>query len=421
MRILIVSQYFWPENFRINELATDLLARGHEVTVLTGVPNYPDGDVFPEYRKNPRAFLEYGGATIYRVPIVSRGRSRFRLALNYLSFVVLGSIVGPWKLRNVQVDAIFVFLVSPITASLPALLIGRLKNAPVALWILDLWPDTLAAVGAVRSQMVLRWVGRLVSFIYKRAGRVLVQSRAFISDVIHHGAAPDKVRYFPGWAEQVFDTPVDFIAASEIDAGDGKFKILFAGNVGEAQDFPSILTAIRTLRDRTDIRWIIVGDGRAKPYVERQIAEQGLSSVVTLLERRPIEAMPSLFSAVDALLVSLRPDPIFSKTIPGKVQSYLAAGVPILAMLDGEGARVVAEAEAGLVSPAGDGAALAGQVVRLLNTPPSERAAMGARGRAYAAREFNRDSLVTRLEQELTELAEDRRENGKLRGKVELK
>ncbi len=420
MRILIVSQYYWPENFRINELATDLSARGHDVTVLTGEPNYPSGDIFPEYRQGPGAFLEYGGARIFRVPIASRGRSRLRLALNYLSFVVLGSIVGPWKLRNVKADVIFVFLVSPITAALPALLIGRLKSAPVALWILDLWPDTLTAVGAVRSETVLRWVGRVVSFIYKRSGRVLVQSRAFISDVVHRGAAADKVRYFPGWAEQVFDAPVDSPSAV-IDAGDGKFKILFAGNVGEAQDFPSILTAIRTLRDRTDICWVIVGDGRAKPYVERQVAEQGLGSVVTLLERRPIEAMPSLFNAADALLVSLRPDPIFSKTIPGKVQSYLAAGVPILAMLDGEGARVVAEAEAGLVSPAGDGAALADQVVRLLNMPRSERAAMGARGRAYAAREFNRDSLVTRLERELAELAEDHRGDGGLRGKVELK
>lgn len=408
MRILIVSQYFWPENFRINELATDLLARGHEVTILTGVPNYPAGQVFPEYRQDPRAFLEYGGATIFRVPIVSRGRSRLRLALNYLSFVVLGSIVGPWKLRNVKVDAIFVFLVSPITAALPALLIGRLKKAPVALWILDLWPDTLSAVGAVRSKLVLGWVGRLVSFIYKRSQRILVQSRAFISNVVRYGGDPATVRYFPGWAEQVFDSPPISSSASGVDPGDGKFKILFAGNIGEAQDFPSILKAIQTLRDRTDIRWIIIGDGRAKPYVQKEVEERGLGEVVTLLERRPIELMPPLFSAADALLVSLKPDPIFSKTIPGKVQSYLAAGVPILAMLDGEGARVIAEAEAGFASPAGDGSALAGQVVRLLNTPPSERAVMGARGRAYAAREFNRHRLVSRLEQELAELAGDR-------------
>lgn len=405
MRILIVSQYFWPENFRINELATDLLARGHEVTVLTGLPNYPSGDVFPEYAQNRRAFAEYKGARVVRVPIIPRGRSRFQLALNYLSFIATGAILGSWKLRNARFDAIFVFLVSPVTASLPALLIGRLKKAPVTLWVLDLWPDTLTAVGAIRSEMVLGWVSWLVSFVYKRSERILVQSRAFIPDVVRRGGAADKVHYFPGWAEQVFDIPAAPSPSTEFERQDGTFTILFAGNIGEAQDFPSILTAIEALRDRTDIRWIIVGDGRAKPQVAEQVAKRGLGAVVTLLDRRPIESMPALFQAADALLVSLRPDPIFSMTIPGKVQSYLAAGVPILAMLDGEGARVIAEAEAGFVSPAGHGQMLAEQALRLLNTPPSERAAMGARGRAYAAREFNRERLVKRLEQELAELS----------------
>lgn len=406
MRILIVSQYFWPENFRINELVVDLLARGHEVTILTGLPNYPSGQIFPEFRQDPAAFAAYKAAKIIRVPILSRGQSRFRLALNYLSFAVAGAILGPWKLRGTKVDAIFVFLVSPITASLPALVLGRLKKAPVALWVLDLWPDTLAAVGVVRSKLVLGWVGWLVSFVYKRSQRILVQSRAFIADIVRRGGDAGVVRYFPGWAEQVFDKPADPSFPPEFDRNDGTFKILFAGNIGDAQDFPSILTAIQTLRDRPDVRWIIVGDGRAKPYVAKQVAERGLDAVVTLLDRRPIESMPTLFGVADALLVSLKPDPIFSMTIPGKVQSYLAAGVPILAMLDGEGARVIEEAQAGLVSPAGDGVALADRVVRLLNTPPSERAAMGARGRAYAAREFNRDQLVTRLERELAELAE---------------
>lgn len=405
MRILIVSQYFWPENFRINELVVDLQARGHEVTVLTGAPNYPSGEIFLEYRQDPEAFAQYQGATILRVPIVPRGRSRFRLALNYLSFAVSGAVIGPWKLRGRKVDAIFVFLVSPIMAALPAFLIGRIKNAGVALWVLDLWPDTLVAVDAVRSKIVLGWVGRLVSFIYRCSDRILVQSQAFISDVTQRGGQARKVRYFPGWAEQVFDNPAEPESPPEFDRGDGVFKILFAGNIGEAQDFPSILTAVQALRDRADIHWIIVGDGRAKPYVARQLAERGLEAAVTLLDRRPVESMPSLFKSVDALLVSLKPEPIFSMTIPGKVQSYLAAGVPILAMLDGEGARVIEEAEAGFVSAAGDGMALADQVVRLLNMSSAERAAMGARGRAYAGREFNRDRLVSMLERELAELA----------------
>jgi glycosyltransferase involved in cell wall biosynthesis len=407
LRILIVSQYFWPENFRINELASDLSSRGHEVMILTGMPNYPAGSVFPEYRDNPNAFLNYAGARIFRVPIVTRGQGRFRLALNYLSFALSGSILGAWKLRNKKVDAIFVFLVSPVTSALPALLIGRMKRAPVALWVLDLWPETLAAVGAVRSSTILRWVGSVVSFIYRRSDRILVQSRAFISDVGRYGGTEENVRYLPGWAEQVFDAPPNPSSSTEAIPGEGKFRILFAGNIGEAQDFPSILNAIQNLRGRTDIHWIIIGDGRAKPEFARQVEHQELGSMVTIMDRRPIEAMPALFSAVNALLVSMKPDPIFSKTIPGKVQSYLAAGVPILGMLDGEGARVIEEAEAGLVAPAGDSAGLALRVTRMLNMSTSERAAMGERGRAYAAREFNRARLVSRLEAEFDEMLGD--------------
>jgi glycosyltransferase involved in cell wall biosynthesis len=179
---------------------------------------------------------------------------------------------------------------------------------------------------------------------------------------------------------------------------------MFAGNIGHAQDFPSILDAAEALRDRTDIRWIIVGDGRARAELEAQIKARAIGDVVVLLGQHPIERMPSFFRAADALLVSLKGGSIFDLTIPGKVQSYLAAGVPILGMLDGEGARVIEEAGVGFVCPAGDGAALARHVLRLIDTPVSERAAMGCRGRAYAAREFNRTALMDRLEQALTEV-----------------
>jgi glycosyltransferase involved in cell wall biosynthesis len=407
LRILIVSQYFWPENFRVNELALELSNRGHQITVLTGVPNYPSGTVFSAYEQDPSAFLHYREVSIVRVPVVPRGQSRLKLLLNYLSFIISGAVIGSWKLRGVKIDVIFVFLVSPITASLPALLIGRFKKAPVTVWILDLWPDTLAAVGVVRSKFILRCVGRLVSFIYKHSERIFVQSRGFFSNIVEHGGDPEKVRYFPGWAEQVFDAPVG-PAAHEFGSNGDKFKILFAGNVGEAQDFPSILTAIELLRDQTKIHWTIVGDGRAKVYVSEQVERRKLNDAVTLVGRLPIESMPSLFRAADALLVSLKPDPIFGMTIPGKVQSYLAAGVPILAMLDGEGARVIREAGAGFVSTPGDGRALASEVMRLFNTSAFERAAMGASAQAYAAREFNRSRLIAKLEQELAELLHHR-------------
>lgn len=407
LRILIVSQYFWPENFRINELTAELSARGHEVTVLTGLPNYPSGEVFPEYRKHPDDFAQYAGAAVVRIPIIPRGRSRLQLALNYLSFVISASTLGAWRLRGKPFDVAFVFLISPITAALPALWIGRLKRAPVTIWVLDLWPETLAAVGALRSQLALRCIGYLVSFIYRRTARVFVQSRAFASNVVRYGGDAARVRYFPAWVEQVFDrAPASDAGVPELDPGDGKFKILFAGNIGDAQDFPSVLAAIEALRDRTDVRWIIVGEGRAKAQLAAQIEARGLGQAVSLLGQYPIERMPAFFRSADALLVCLKDSSNFSLTIPGKVQSYLAAGVPILGMLDGEGARVIEEAGAGLVCPAGNGPELARQVLRLIATPASDRAEMGSRGRAYALREFNRAHLIDRLEEVLAEVAQ---------------
>ena len=155
MKILIVTQYFWPENFRINDLTQELVKRGHSVTVLTGIPNYPAGSVFDSYRQNPKAFRLYGGANVWRVPMLTRGHGAVRLLLNYLSFVIGACLCGPWRLRGQQADVIFVFEPSPVTVGLPAILLSRIKHAPVVFWALDLWPETLAAIGVVRSPRVL--------------------------------------------------------------------------------------------------------------------------------------------------------------------------------------------------------------------------------------------------------------------------
>lgn len=399
MRILIVSQYFWPENFRINDLATELIARGHEITVLTGVPNYPEGNVFADYVKNPAAYRTFNGAPIIRVPILSRGQGSLRLTLNYISFVLSGLSVGVWRLRNRQFDAIFVFVVSPITAVLPAILQRWLKQAPLFLWVLDLWPESLSAVGVIKSPRILAMVGRLVSFIYRRADHILVQSRSFISNVRRFAGNDARISYFPGWAEQVFDgLQPKPDAAPELAVYRDHFKVLFAGNVGEAQDFPAILEAAEALRDRTNIKIIVVGDGRASAWVAQEISRRKLSEQIVLLGRFPLERMPSFFSAADCLLVSLKASPIFSMTIPGKVQSYFAAAIPLIGMLDGEGADIILKAGAGLTCPAGRGDLLAQSIKRLSETPKPLRQAMGERARQYCEREFNRGDLVSKLE-----------------------
>ena len=399
MRLLVVSQYFWPEPFRVNDLVTELARRGHDVTVLTGTPNYPEGRTYPEFAQDPSRFASYAGAEIVRVPLVPRGKSSLRLVLNYLSFVITGLTLGLWRLRGRRFDAIIVVQLSPVTAALPGLALRRLKRAPLLMWVLDLWPDSLAAVGVLRSPRALEWVGKLVGFIYKRCDRVLVQSHAFVSNVQKYAGDTSRVRYFPGWAEPIFEGPLaDVEAAPEVVPYAGTFNVLFAGNIGDAQDFPAILDAAQALRDEPNLRWLIVGDGRAAEWVRNEIARRGLARNVIMLGRHPIERMPAFFRAASALLVSLRKDPIFAMTIPGKIQSYLATGLPIVAMLDGEGAAVIERAGAGVVCEAGAGLAMAERVRGLMGMQADERAAMGERGRRYCEREFSRSGLMSALE-----------------------
>ena len=402
MNILIVSQYFWPENFRINDLTQELVKRGHRVTVLTGIPNYPAGKVFDSYQKNPEAFAQYGGATVMRVPMLARGTGAVRLFFNYLSFVVGACLWGPWRLRGRPTDVIFVFEPSPVTVGLPAVLLGRIKRAPVVFWALDLWPDTLAAIGVVRSPWVLGGVGHLVKFIYERCTLVLGQSRSFLGSIAQYCSDVQKIRYFPSWAEEVF-AQADLIPAPEVPARSGVFNVLFAGNVGEAQDFPSVLKAAEVLKQVTNIRWIIVGEGRKSAWLRAEVERLGLQENVLILGWFPVERMPSFYAQAGALLVSLKKDPVFSMTIPGKVQSYLMAGVPLLGMLDGEGAKVITEANAGLVCPAGDVDGLAIAVRKMAAMSSEQRSQLGANGRIFAQQEFGRDMLISRLESLLQE------------------
>jgi colanic acid biosynthesis glycosyl transferase WcaI len=408
MRVLVVTQYFWPENFRINDLVAELVRRGHDVTVLTGLPNYPGGSLFPEFAADRAAFATYEGADILRVPLVMRGRGRgVRLFANYLSFALSASVLGPLRLRGRAADAIFVFEPSPITVGLPAVLLGRLKRAPVSLWVLDLWPETLAALGVVRSKWLLALVSRMVRFIYDRCALVLVQSRGFVPAVLRHSSRADaalRTRYFPSWSEPM--APVeDATPAPEVAWRPDLFTVVFTGNVGEAQDFPAILDASERLKDDARIRWVVVGDGRASKWVESEVTRRGLQDRVLLVGRFPLERMPSFMRHASALLVSLRADPVFALTIPGKLQTYLQAAIPILAMIDGEGARVVEESGAGLACPAGDANGLAHSILSLAALTEAERTAMGRRGADYAAREFDRGELISRLEAALFETA----------------
>ena len=398
LRILIVTQYFWPENFRINDLATALKARGHEVVVLTGKPNYPAGRFFPGYGFIGHGADDFGGIPVIRVPLVPRGSgSGFSLAINYLSFALFSSLIAPFRCRD-NFDLIFVYEVSPITVALPALVLKLLRGSPVMLWVLDLWPESLSAAGAIKSPLVIRAVSWLVNLIYRYSDRILVQSRAFEPSMVRMGVAARKIVYFPNWAESIFDTAQHADPSLPVPLPAG-FRVMYAGNVGAAQDFPSVLAAAEQLRSHSDIQWIILGDGRLRDWVRQEIEHRGLGRTVHLFGNHPLSAMPAWFMQADAMLVSLKRDPIFALTIPGKLQSYLACGRPVVGMLDGEGARIIRESGAGLVCDAEEPAALAERVLELNAMPKADREQMGVRGRLYYETHFARDQLLDRLEQ----------------------
>ena len=397
MRILIVSQYFWPEGFRINEVVRTLVERGVQVDVLTGKPNYPQGTIFEGYRAWGAQVESWAGAAIFRVPIFPRGaRGALRLVLNYMSFVAMGLLFGPWMLRKRPYDVVFVYGLSPILLAIPAIFLSWLKRRKLIVWVQDLWPESLAATGYVRDPRILAAVGWLVRWIYARTDLLLVQSRAFETPVA--AMAPGKsVLYYPNSVDSTFsEPPSPDVLLPQIPAMESGFPVVFAGNVGAGQAVDVIIAAAELLKVYPEIQLVIFGQGSRWDWMREQVQARNLTNV-HLPGRFPISTMPGLMQKASALLVTLANEPIFALTVPNKVQAYMAAGRPILACLNGEGARIVEEAGAGFGVPAGDAEALAAAVLRLYRLPAEQRAEMGANGRRYFKANFDHETLVDEL------------------------
>lgn len=394
MNVLIFSQYYWPESFRINDIAKTLSDRGIYVEVLTGKPNYPRGEIFPGYRMAGCQRETHQGLRINRIPLISRGRGGWHLALNYMSFVISGLLFAPWMLRGKKFDVIFVFAPSPVLQAIPALLLGKLKNCAVVLWVQDLWPDSLLATGYVQSKTALKLVEWVVCRIYQYSDLLLVQSRPF-EDPVRALASGTPVIYYPNSVDCSFAVQAksELPSVSGLDTG---FSILFAGNIGTAQAVGVIIDVALLLRDYLDIHFVVLGEGSCWEWMKQEARKHNLNNL-HMPGRFPVETMPSFMQKASALLVTLADQEVFKATIPSKVQAYLAAGRPILACLNGEGARLVTEAEAGLAVPAEDGQALAEAILTLYNMSPTDRDAMGARGRLYYAQHFSHDKLIDQL------------------------
>lgn len=398
MKLLIFTQYFWPEPFIINDLTRILAEQGHQVVVVTGKPNYPEGYVYDGYRIYgvQREYL-YENVEVIRLPLLPRGKGGAReLLLNYLSFVVSGCMLAPWQLKKRKFDAILVFAPSPIIQVFPAIILKWVKGAHLALWVQDLWPESLSATDHVRHPHLLKLVSWVVKGLYAGCDTLLVPSRAFEEPVARH-ASREKIVYYPNSidvppsAATVVEIPTDLIAVLE-----QSFSIVFAGNLGVAQSLETIVQAAILLKEHPGIRFVLVGSGSRLAWLQEQKKIHQLDNLL-LPGRFSMSVMPQIFQRASVLLVSLKDEYIFAQTIPSKVQAYLAAGRPIIAALRGEGARVIVEAGSGMACDPDNPAALAEMIIEMKALPADRRQAMGRSGKAYFNEHFEMRHQVERL------------------------
>ena len=396
MKILIVSQYFWPENFRINDLAIGLQERGHQIHVLTGKPNYPNGDFYKGYSFLKRGNEEYKGMRIFRSTLFPRGNgSGLKLMMNYFSFAFFTSIKALF--HKEKYDLVFVYEPSPITVGIPAIVLAKKLKIPIYFWVQDLWPESVSAAGQLNNKIVLKSLNNLTKWIYKNSKLVLIQSEGFREYILNQGVRDSKIVYYPNSTESLYNIvkPKDEISKLIPKV---PFSIMFAGNIGESQDFENILEAAKILKDKTnDIHFVVLGNGRKKDFIIQKIEEYKLESNFHLLGAFPVNTMPHFFACADVLLVTLKKSRIFSLTIPSKVQSYLACGKPIIGALDGEGARVILDSKAGLVAPSGDSKKLAKKIFEFYHINKQDREKLGENARKYYEEHFEREKLLTKL------------------------
>ena len=394
MRVLICTNHFYPETFRCNDVAFELVRRGYDVTVLTAIPDYPGGKFFEGYGFFRRRKEIVNGVKVIRAFIFPRGKGgAIRLFLNYLSYFISSLLVSLRLGLFGKFDRIIIHETSPVMIGVPAVVVKKLQKVPLYFWVLDLWPESLQAAGGVNSPCVLGFFRRMTTWIYRHSDKILMSSKGFESSILEKGDFADKLVYFPNWADKALEGSKSYKLPTLPEG----FIAMFAGNMGEAQDFDHIMSAALLLKDNPHIHFVFVGDGRKRSWVEAFCEEHGLQNTVHWVGRHPVEAMPSFFEKADVMLMTLKDVSIFNLTAPAKLQAYMSASKPILAMMNGEGPRIVDEACCGRCVPAADAESLAKALREMSQMDKTELEEMGLRGKTYQQTHFDLDKSISHL------------------------
>jgi len=394
-RLLFISQHFHPEFFRGNDIAFDMARRGVEVTVVCGIPNYPKGKFFNGYGFFRRAREEVRGVRVIRVPVIPRGKgSNLQLAANFLSYFISASVFLPFHLLfSRPYDACFVQQLSPVMMSFPGVIFKLLTRRKLYTWVLDLWPESLRAAGGISNRAVLAPCGWFAKMEYRFSDKILVSSKGFARNICSKGNYGDKIHFMPNWAEDEMFADSTYPIPTLPDG----FIALFAGNVGEAQDFESVVEVARLLGKDENIHLVVVGDGRRMAWLEEQVALYGLGDRLHLLGRYESRYMPSFFRKADCLFLALKDEDILNLVIPAKVQAYMASGKPIVAMMNGDAQELINEVGCGCCVSASSPQLMADALRRMCAIPDSERRAMGERGLAFCRAHYDKSKILDNL------------------------
>ena len=403
MRLCIFTNHFFPEEFKVNDIAFDLAKRGHTIVVITAIPDYPKKRMFRAYYslfKKRKEIID--GVTIIRLPIIPRyNGSAVFLLLNYVSYFFTSYIFTYFHSFFHKYDGIFVHETSPFFIGLAAVHLKRRQNIPLLFWTLDLWPESLSAAGKIKNTFLLSPFEKMVKYVYNSCDKILIGSQGFEQSICAKGSYKEKCVYFPNWAEDtepmsrtLMDTSIyPFSHFSKND-----FVFLFAGNLGVAQNLSFILNAASQVRHLKQIRFVFIGDGRCRNDILEFIQKNNLVETVFAPGRFPLSMMPLLMQRANVLMVSLKDDPIFNLTVPAKVQFYMSQGKPILAMLNGDTAKLIEEAMCGFSVAVNKLTDLVEAIMRYSIMPEKDLNKMGLNGKMYYAEHFKKHLRIEQLE-----------------------
>jgi glycosyltransferase involved in cell wall biosynthesis len=409
MRVLLLTQFYWPEERsapkNLAAVAEYLVAKGHEVEVVTGFPNHPFGRLYPGYRMTWRQWQDVNGVRVLRLPLYpDHSLSVVRRSLHYGSFALSAATLGAFLTRKFQPDVLLVYL-PPLTNWLPLRVLQWVHGIPVVLWETDLWPEALTATGNELSEGANRVIRALDRAVHRHADKICLNSKGLVCHLANRGISPDRLAVITDWADESLFYPVEPCRDLAARFGlDGKFNAIYGGNFGPAQDLGTVIHAAALLADLEDFQLVLIGSGEEESHLRKLIAENNFGNV-RFVPRQPMGQIRNFYALAETLVVHLKPATLFELQVPSKIMAYLACSRPIVCAINGEAAEVVRKAGAGLCCPPGDAAALAQSMRSVYEMTPEHRRVLGASGRDAYLAQYTLGVQAQRIERILSAVA----------------